>query len=156
MILFLHTSTHCWTMWACGWRQCALLLAWLSSIPCSFNLKESMSSWLFSRKIPLPWFRPDGLQIHIHFSRFLTPGNSTKQNHRVFLMKRFKYKILLCLETLWMILFHSVLLHPLFCSLRKEACLIYDDLLSYSSILLCSIPFCSAVLGISRGSKLYI
>lgn len=70
--------THCWTMQAWGWRRCIFLLARLSSMCCSFSLKADMSSWLFSRKIPLPWFRPVGLQIHIWASLLHTPDNRRK------------------------------------------------------------------------------
>lgn len=67
--------THCWTMRPWGLQGCTFLLAWLSSLCSSFSLKAAKSSRLLSRKIPLPWFRPVGLQIHIGVSLFFTPDN---------------------------------------------------------------------------------
>lgn len=67
--------THCWTMRAWGWRWCIFLC---SSVCCSFSLKAATSSGFMIRKMPLPWFRPVGLQIHMWLSALLTPANSHK------------------------------------------------------------------------------
>lgn len=57
--------THCWTIRACGILKGDLLLDCFSIVFCSRSLNAVMSSGIRSRKIPRPWLRPVGLQIHI-------------------------------------------------------------------------------------------
>lgn len=135
--------THCWTMRAWGWQWYILRLACLSSICCSFSLRAAKSSWFFSRKIPLPWFRPVGLQIHIQLSLFLTPGYrhrdiaGTCYYKNVWHINIWRKEVLLCLEMLWMRLkvctvqcFPIVLCGLLFYTAVK-CCAVFNPMLNY-------------------------